>query len=459
MDGKTIKLNVSGTCFELSQTSMTKLLEIKSEATETLLKLKKDNNTEVFFERHPGIFPSILGYLQGREMHFPSSVCVGEFLEELKFWGIDTKYISKCCLSKVVTFTDEQKTLQIMEKDQNVKDEKRTKLLKKVEGKQSWEGIQARGWLVLEEPSTSVLAKVYFFTSALFVLASIFGLVCQTHPSFRRKLIQSEWEEYFGDDFDAYKGHFDGSSTANTTIPPLPEMVSTKLDFLYYIEFITVAYFTVEIITRFVLFPYKYTSFFCDFLNLVDIFSLVVMFSIYFANLANPKDKYEKSIFDIIHCLQIVRIFRLFRLVKNFTGFRVLMYAVRASGFEVLLMSMFLVVAMLMFGAFAFFSGDTAFPSIPDSFWWAVVTMTTVGYGDMVPTIGLSKCIGSLCAITGVCLLAVIIPIFVNNFVMFYNYSKVWRTASENDYANVSKARPNSCHKIVPHTKVTPQSI
>ncbi|CAG2231288.1 KCNC1 [Mytilus edulis] len=161
MDGKTIKLNVSGTCFELSQTSMTKLLETKSEATETLLKLKKDNNTEVFFERHPGIFPSILGYLQGREMHFPSSVCVGEFLEELKFWGIDTKYISKCCLSKVVTFTDEQKTLQIMEKDQNVKDEKRTELLKKVEGKQSWERIQARGWLVLEEPSTSVLAKIH----------------------------------------------------------------------------------------------------------------------------------------------------------------------------------------------------------------------------------------------------------------------------------------------------------
>ncbi|CAG2244661.1 unnamed protein product [Mytilus edulis] len=300
---------------------------------------------------------------------------------------------------------------------------------------------------------------VYFFTSALFVLASIFGLVCQTHSSFRRKLIQSEWEEYFGDDFEAYKGHFDGSNTTNTTIPPLPEMVSTKLDYLYYIEFITVAYFTVEIITRFVLFPYKYTSFFCDFLNLVDIFSLVVMFSIYFANLANPKDKYEASIYDIIHCLQIVRIFRLFRLVKNLTGFRVLMYAVRASGLEVLLMSMFFVVGMLMFGAFAFFSGDTAFPSIPDSFWWAVVTMTTVGYGDMVPTIGLSKCIGGLCAITGVCLLSITIPIFVNNFVMFTTIQKVWRTASEKGYANVSKTRQHSSHKAVPHTKETPQPV
>jgi len=177
------------------------------------------------------------------------------------------------------------------------------------------------------------------------------------------------------------------------------------------------------------------------------------MYSIYFVTFANPKEKYEKSLFDIIHCLQIIRIFRLFRLVKNFTGFQVLMYAVKASGFEVMLMSMFLIVAMLMFGSFAFFSGDTAFPSIPDSFWWAVVTMTTVGYGDMVPTTGLSKLIGALCAVTGVCLLAIIIPIFVNNFVLFYEYSKVWRTASENKKGHVCDSP-----KAIKHIKVAPQT-
>lgn len=289
-----------------------------------------------------------------------------------------------------------------------------------------------------------ILFQIYFFTSAALVLASIFGLVCQTHPYFRRSLRVSEWQEYFGDEWEAYKGHFDGSYMSNTTLPPLPKMVSTKMDFLYYIEYITVAYFTIELGIRLVLYPFGFKLFFFDFLNLVDIFSLVVMYSIYFVNLANPKDKYENSIADIIHCLQIIRIFRLFRLVKNFSGFRVLMYAVKASAFEVLLMSMFLVVAMLMFGAFVFFSGDTEFPSIPDSFWWAIVTMTTVGYGDMVPRIGLSKVIGAFCAITGVCLLAVIIPIFVNNFVLFYNYSKVWKTQSKTD----EKASQNRKHSI-----------
>jgi len=271
--------------------------------------------------------------------------------------------------------------------------------------------------------------------------------------TFRRKLRRSEWEEYFGDEFDIYSGHFDGSVSTNTTLPPLPKKVSTKMDFLYYIEYVTVVYFTIEIIFRIVLYPFRYKHFIRDFLNIVDIFSLLVMYSIYFVTFANPKEKYEKSLFDIIHCLQIIRIFRLFRLVKNFTGFQVLMYAVKASGFEVMLMSMFLIVAMLMFGSFAFFSGDTAFPSIPDSFWWAVVTMTTVGYGDMVPTTGLSKLIGALCAVTGVCLLAIIIPIFVNNFVLFYEYSKVWRTASENKKGHVCDSP-----KAIKHIKVAPQT-
>jgi len=69
-------------------------------------------------------------------------------------------------------------------------------------------------------------------------------------------------------------------------------------------------------------------------------------------------------------------------------------------------------------------AGPSAFVSIPASFWWAIATLTTVGYGDMVPHTAAGKVIGGLTAVTGVIVVAIGIALVSINFRECYTEEK-----------------------------------
>merc|ERR1719210_783890 len=99
---------------------------------------------------------------------------------------------------------------------------------------------------------------------------------------------------------------------------------------------------------------------------------------------------------------------------------------------------MLILIAGLTFASLCHFveeEEDSGFTSIPTGIYWVVITMTTVGYGDIFPTTPLGKLVGSMCAISGVLVMSLPIPIIAGNFEKFH------KTRQKKEKAEKSKKR------------------
>lgn len=191
---------------------------------------------------------------------------------------------------------------------------------------------------------------------------------------------------------------------------------------LFYLDYVCVAFFTLELILRFGFCPHK-PKFFRDIMNIIDVVCLVpyiISTVIRSLSVTNPTATVLKTVLMI----RIVRILRIFKLMKHYSAFKILVYTLKVSTKELFLMVVFLMTGVLMFASLVHYIEKENFPNIPIGIWWALVTMTTVGYGDKYTVTIPGYIIGSLCVISGVLVIAFTVPIVVNNFSLYYSHAQ-----------------------------------
>lgn len=122
-----------------------------------------------------------------------------------------------------------------------------------------------------------------------------------------------------------------------------------------------------------------------------------------------------------LRVLRLLRLFRLLRYGRLAYAFSTLVRVIHTRRVELGVTLAFVVVATIIAAGAIYLAEhgqpDTGFSSIPRAMWWAVVTITTVGYGDMVPQTALGHVIGGLVAFVGICALALPVGILSSGFI------------------------------------------
>ncbi|MDP9960954.1 ion transporter [Chryseobacterium lathyri] len=166
------------------------------------------------------------------------------------------------------------------------------------------------------------------------------------------------------------------------------------------LEWIISIFFTIEYWMRISVVKNKKHYIF-SFFGIIDFLALVPFYLSFFF----PVTKY----FLIFRMLRMLRIFRIFNLLDFMNDGYLIVRALKNSSRKIYIFLLFLIIFSVIVGSMMFMveGGRPGFETIPQSIYWAVVTVTTVGYGDVSPITPMGKFFAVILMLAGYSIIAV----------------------------------------------------
>lgn len=189
----------------------------------------------------------------------------------------------------------------------------------------------------------------------------------------------------------------------SVTLVMLESMTSINIkyeSFFYILEWIFTLLFTIEYVLRVwsVNRPRKYIF---SFYGIIDLLAILPSYiGIFIAGSGSLM---------VVRSLRLLRMFRIFKLDRFVNSGSLLYRSIKESRYKITVFLFTVLMIMVIVGTLMYMieGAQSGFTSIPKSIYWAIVTMTTVGYGDISPQTGFGQFVASIVMILGYAIIAI----------------------------------------------------
>ncbi|XP_052782119.1 potassium voltage-gated channel protein Shaw-like isoform X1 [Mya arenaria] len=407
-----VKLDIGGTIFKCYRETLYTFPESKLarlQEDDLVLETSTDRN-EYFFDRNPVFFNIILDAYRKGVVHLPKDICGLDFKKELDFWEISPGHVAPCCWEAYYRGQSEEDTMtRLME---NYRENTNVCLML---GQRT--DLKERLWLFLDEPQSSRHAFIWAVFMSFIVVISTVLLCIATLPI--------AFDKSSEEDVKILQRMVDIFGFKNQTGKKLKDLKWNDAFLTSMAALVLIM--TAEILLCFIVCPIRR-----QFWNTRRALTFLgyICFWITFGlelNLDILTTKPGLVIFVIVRYGIILQLFRLFDFARAIKSFNIMALTVRSSKEELKMVLFLTAILVCLFGFFMFaaeYSFNQKMNNAFSAMYWALITMTTVGYGNYVPETILGHVIACACAVCGVIILALPIGVISSNFYTFYNYHK-----------------------------------